>query len=171
MTLYPSGMLTAIYWLHMLATVAWVGGQAALALIVLPAAHKTLNGEIYSNFLGQVNRKLQLVGWISLTVLVGTGMFQMSASPSYQGFLSITNTWAVAILSKHLVIGLLVVLSAYSTWGLAPALQRLSLLRSRGKGSAEEYAALQKREEWLVRVNLAISIVVLLLTAWARSAV
>lgn len=171
MTLYPQGMLTAIYWLHMLATVAWVGGQAALVLMVLPAARKTLTSEVYSTFLGQINRRLQFVGWISLIVLVGTGMFQMSASPSYQGFLSITNTWAVAILIKHLVIGLLVGLSAYSTWGMAPALQRLSLLRSRGKGSDVEFAALQKKEEWLIRVNLGITIVVLLLTAWARSAV
>lgn len=171
MTPYPPGMLTAIYWLHMLATVAWVGGQAALALLVLPAARKTLAGEVYSAFLGQINRRLKLVGWISLIILVGTGMFQMSASPSYQGFLSITNTWAVAIFSKHLVIGLMVVLSAYSTWGLSPALQRLALLRSKGKGSEVEFEGLQKREEWLVRINLGIAVVVLLLTAWARSAV
>jgi uncharacterized membrane protein len=171
MTLYPLPMLTAIYWLHMLATVVWVGGQAALALLVLPAARKTLKSEDFTSFFTQVNRKLQLVGWISLTVLIGTGMFQMSASPSYQGFLSITNTWAVAILTKHLVIALLIGLSAYSTWGLAPALQRLSLLRSHGKGSEVEFKALQKKEETLVRINLVISIVVLLLTAWARSAV
>ena len=171
MTLYPLPMLTAIYWLHMLATVVWVGGQAALALLVLPAARKTLKDADFTAFFAQVNRKLQLVGWISLTILIGTGMFQMSASPSYQGFLSITNTWAVAILSKHLVIALLIGLSAYSTWGLAPALERLSLLRSHGKGSEAEFISFQKREELLVRINLAISIVVLLLTAWARSAV
>jgi uncharacterized membrane protein len=169
MTLFPVGMLTVIYWLHMLATVSWIGGLASLALIVLPAARKTLQGSTYSAFLQQVSRRMQQIGWLSLVVLTGTGMFQMSASPAYRGFLAINNPWATAILLKHLVIGVMVLAGAYLTWGLTPALERLALLQSHGKGDPAELVALQRREEWLVRLNLAISVVVLLLTAWARS--
>jgi hypothetical protein len=35
-------VLTIIYGLHMLATVAWIGGLAAFALMILPAAKKGL---------------------------------------------------------------------------------------------------------------------------------
>ncbi len=170
MTLYPVEMLTVFYWLHMLATVAWIGGLATLALLVLPAARKTLSGKAYSDFISQITRRLQLIGWLSLMVLVATGLFQMSASTSYQGFLAITNPWAVAILLKHMVIVLMVIASAYLTWFLTPALERLALLQAHGKGSPPELAGLQQREELLVRINLGISILVLLLTAWARSA-
>jgi len=169
MTPFPPGILTLIYWLHMLATVAWVGGQTTLALIVLPAARKSLSGNQYSDFLDQVSRRLQLVGWLSLAVLIGTGMFQMSASPSYRGFLAINNPWSIAIFLKHAVIGVMVVASAYITWGLTPTLQRLALLRAHGKGDAAALTALQNREETLVQLNLFISVIVLLLTAWARS--
>ena len=169
MTLFPVEMLTVIYWLHMLATVAWIGGLATLALLVLPAARKTLSGNAYSDFISQITRRLQWIGWLSLVVLIATGLFQMSASPSYQGFLAITNPWAVAILLKHLVIGLMVIASVYLTWFLTPALQRLAMLRAHGKGSPAELAVLQQREELLVQINLGISILVLLLTAWARS--
>lgn len=169
MTQSPAVFLTIIYWLHMLATVIWIGGQSALAFMVLPAARKTLQGETYAAFIGQLTRRLQTIGWVSLAVLIATGMFQMSSSPFYDGFLAINNPWALAILLKHGVIGLMVLLGAYSTWGLSPALQRTALLISRGKGSAIEQAALQRREQWLVRINLVISLLVLLMTAWARS--
>lgn len=169
MTPFPVGVLTVIYWLHMLATVVWVGGLASLALIVLPAARKTLQGSSYSAFLQQVSRRMQQIGWLSLVVLTGTGMFQMSANPAYQGFLAINTPWATAILLKHVVIGGMVLAGAYLTWGLTPALERLALLQSRAKGDSAELAALQRREEWLVRLNLFVSAIVLLLTAWARS--
>ena len=163
-------MLAIIYWLHMLATVAWIGGLAALGLLVLPAAHKTLSGTQYSAFLTQVTRRLQLIGWLSLAVLIGTGMFQMSASPFYQGFLAITNPWAEAILAKHIVIAGMTGLSAYLTWWHAPKMERLALLQARGKGDPAEIAAMQHREELLVQINLGVSILILLLTALARSA-
>ena len=98
-------------------------------------------------------------------------MFQMSSSPFYGGFLAIGNTWSWAILLKHLSIGLMVVFSAYSTWGITPALRRLAFLKSAGKEidttTRERY---QKREELLLRLNLFVSIIVLALTAVARSA-
>jgi uncharacterized membrane protein len=170
MTLFPPGMLAAIYWLHMLATVIWIGGLTTLSLIILPAARKTLTGSSYSAFLGLVTQRLQWIGWLSLAVLTATGMFQMSANPNYHGVLAISNPWAVAILLKHIVIVIMVAAGVYVTWGLNPALQRISMLQAHGKGSPEELAALQKKEEALIQLNLLISVVVLLLTAWARSA-
>ncbi len=170
MSAYPPSILTLIYWLHMLATVAWLGGQAALAWLVLPAARKTIaEASAYPAFLGLLSKRLQLIGWLSLAVLTGTGMFQMSANPSYHGFLAINNPWATAILVKHLAVGVMVLLSAYVTWGLAPALERLALLRTHGKGEPQELARLQQREENLLQLNLFISVLVLLLTAWARA--
>ena len=160
-----------MYWLHMLATIMWLGGLSALALIVLPAARTSLEPAAYSELLGRVQSRLQIIGWLSLLVLGATGMFQMSANPNYSGFLAIDNNWAVAIFIKHIGVFIMVAVSAYSTWGLLPALRRLALLRSLGKsGSLEEAARLEKRELLLLRINLAISIFVLAMTAWARAA-
>ena len=114
--------------------------------------------------------RLQRLGWFCLAVLVGTGMFQISAHPRYEGFLAITSPWASAILVKHLVIGIMVVLSAYLTWGLLPALHRMSLLRQAGKlGDTTRLDVLQRRETWLLRANLVIAVVILFLTALART--
>jgi uncharacterized membrane protein len=164
-------VLTITYWLHMLATVVWVGGLAAVSLFVLPAARKSLDPTAFSTLLSRLQASLQRVGWFSLAVLIVTGMFQMSSSPFYHGFLAINNEWAAAILTKHLVIGLMILTSVYATWGLLPALKRAALLRAAGRGVDEAQAArLQNREIWLLRANLALAVIVLLLTAWARSA-
>jgi uncharacterized membrane protein len=161
----------AAYWLHMLATVGWIGSLAGMSLVVLPAARRALEPAAFSALLASAQARLQPVAWFSLLVLGGTGLFQMSAHPSYTGFLAISNSWAAAILAKHLVIGLMVLTSAYLTWWLLPALQRAALLRAAG-GQADpaQAARLERQETLLLQVNLFLSVAVLALTAWARTA-
>jgi uncharacterized membrane protein len=167
----PTLALTFAYWLHMLATVVWIGGLAALSILVIPAARVTLEAAAYSNLLARIQVRLQQLGWFSLAVLGVTGMFQMSAHPAYHGFLAIDSQWGVAILSKHLVIGGMVAASAYLTWGVLPALKRAALLRAAGKNVSEaQLAQMRRREDLLLRFNLALSVIVLALTAWARAA-
>lgn len=163
--------LTIMYWLHMLATVVWIGGLTTLSVIVLPAAQKTLDRSSFAALLTQIQARLQQVGWFSLAVLGVTGMFQMSANPSYGGLLVIDNDWAIAIFSKHIVIGLMILVSGYVTWGLLPTLKRNALRRAAGRDVDEALEArLQRRETWMLRMNVLLSIIVLLCTAWARSA-
>ena len=166
----PLWALSIAYWLHMLATVLWIGGLAALGLIILPAARKTLDAPAYADFLVGLQKRLDPLGWFSVIVLLASGMLQMSSSPHYEGFLSIGNLWAGAILVKHLLFGVMLLVSGYLTWGLMPALQRAALLRSKGKASPAETEALQNREVLLLRANLILGVLVLLLTAIARSA-
>jgi hypothetical protein len=72
-------------------------------------------------------------------------------------------------LIKHILFGLMVVISGYITWGLLPALKRAVLLQAHGK-EARDTQTLQNRERFLLRLNLILGILVLLLTAIARSA-
>ena len=165
----PALVMAIVYWLHMLATVSWIGGLVTLAMIVLPAARRSLDDKTYSIFLGRVQERLQQVGWMSLIVLGGTGMFQMSANRNYNGFLAIDNPWATAILAKHAVILVMVAASAYSTWGLMPALRRNAMLRAAGRTVSEmEVQRLASQERWMLGINLGLSALVLALTAWAR---
>lgn len=165
----PYWALSIIYWLHMLATVTWIGGLAALALLVLPAARTALEAPLYARLLEAIQRRLDPLGWLSLAVLVGTGMFQMSANPNYQGFLAVSNRWSSAILMKHLVFLGMTIASAYMTWGLLPALRREALRAARGT-AATGIGRLQRRQALLLTLNLILGLIVLLLTALARAA-
>lgn len=167
MSTIPAWALALIYWLHMLATIVWIGGLAAVVLLILPAARNSFQANEFAIFLEKVQRRLDPAGWLSLVVLLGTGMFQMSANPNYQGFLAIDSRWAIAILVKHLFFIGMVAVSAYLTWGLLPALRRNALLRARG-GLPVETDRLNQREIWLLRVNFALGVIILGLTALAR---
>ena len=165
----PYWALSLAYWLHMLATVAWVGALVALVILVLPAAKKTLEPAAYANFLGQLQRRLDPLAWLSLAILLATGLFQMSANPNYTGFLSISNRWAVAMLLKHLLFIVMIGISAYLTWGILPALRRIALRQAKGL-DAQSAEQLQNRERFILRMNLVLGILILALTALARAA-
>ena len=165
----PIWALTIAYWMHMLATVIWIGGLAILSILVIPAARKSLDEQAFAALLEGIQRRLDPLAWFSMLVLLGSGMLQMNANPNYDGFLAIDNTWAVAILVKHILFGLMVVVSSYITWGILPALRRAALQQARGI-EISQIDLLQRREANLLRLNLILGVLVLALTALARSA-
>lgn len=160
--------LSLTYWLHMIATVVWIGSLATLSILFLPVARQTLDPQIYTKLLSGIQRRLNPLGWISLLILVGTGMFQMSANANYQGFLNLNNGWAVAILLKHIVFTAMIGISAYLTWGLLPKLERAALRQAHGQDTPEANR-LHQQETLLLRLNLILAAVVLALTALARA--
>jgi uncharacterized membrane protein len=152
----------------MLATVLWIGGLAALSIIVLPAARKVLDPGAFAELLAGMQKRLDPLGWFSVIVLLASGMLQMSSSPNYDGVLSIQGVWAGSILIKHILFGLMVLISGYITWRLLPALRRAALLQARGKDDLNAQT-LQAQETFMLRLNLILGILVLLMTAIARS--
>ena len=162
-------LLALVYWLHLLATGLWVGGLAIVVLFVVPTSRKSLPPEAFSRLLGSIQRQLSAIGWFCLALLAATGLLQMSANPNYHGFLAITNRWAVAILLKHIVFLIILLVSAYLTWGLGPAVQRAVLLQSiRLEAGTQELERLHAQEMALMWMNLILAVVVLGLTALAR---
>jgi uncharacterized membrane protein len=146
--------LSLAYWLHMLATIAWIGGLAALPLLVLPAARQGLAPGDYAVLLERIQRRLDPLSWFCLAVLLGTGMFQMSASPSYQGFLTITNRWSTAMLAKHIVFLVMIAISAYMTWGCSlPCAAMLCYAPKEHQPRAEPLA---RREMILLQTNFVL---------------
>ncbi len=154
----------------MLATVAWLGGLSAVVLVVIPAARHLDDLERQAMMLENAQRRLDPIGWFCLALLTGTGLIQMSASPEYEGFLAVTNQWAVAILLKHILFFGMAGISAYLTWFSLPELNRAALRQSLRK-EVPNLSALQNRNLLLLRLNLLLGIIILALTALARASV
>jgi len=165
----PVWALSFAYWLHMLATVLWIGGLTALALVVLPAASSALDSAAFASLLAKIQSRLDPLSWFSLALLTGTGMFQMSANPNYAGFLSIDSSWAMAILIKHLLFIGMIAISAYLTWGVMPRIRRMALLRARNALDETTANRLLRQETFLLRANLILGVLILALTAVARA--
>jgi uncharacterized membrane protein len=162
----PNWALLLSFWLHMMATVVWVGGLAALALFVLPALRRTLKPNEFATWLTALNKRLDPLGWFCLGLLTFTGLIQMDANPSYVGLLAVTNPWSQAIFFKHIAFAGMIAVSAYSTWVIGPSLQRAAISRARGKGTSNNRSlgSLQS----LIQINFFLGILILVFTALAR---
>jgi uncharacterized membrane protein len=164
----PAWALALTYWLHLLATVSWVGSLAGISFLVLPAMRRSLSPETQLVFIEAMQKRLEPIAWFSMSLLVLTGLFQMSVNPHYDGFISISTQWSVAILTKHLLGIVMVVVSAIQTWEVIPAIRR-AIVRSKKSNNADELEALRRREILLLRMNFGLSILILLATSFARA--
>jgi len=167
MTPPPVWAIALTYWLHMLATVAWAGSLTAISLLVLPAIKRTLDTDMQLVFIEALQKRLEPIAWFSLSLLVLTGLFQMSVNPHYDGFLSISTQWSLAILAKHILGVIVIVVTAIQTWEVIPAIRRAILLSKKTKNTAE-LDLLRHREIRLLWINFGLSILILAATAIAR---
>ena len=117
----------------MLATVTWIGSLAAINLLVLPASTRTLKLADQLSFIAALQKRLEPLAWFSMGLLVVTGLFQMSANPHYDGFLSTSTQWSLAILIKHGLVGIMAVVSAIQTWEVLPAIHRTLMKKENAK--------------------------------------
>ena len=166
----PDWVIAASFFLHMVATVIWVGGIAVMAVVVYPGVRRVLgSGPQAGAVTAEFQRRFSPMAMISLATLAVTGLAQLSTNKHYDGFLVIDNAWAIAILLKHVAFFAMAGIGAYSVWGLMPEMSRLALLASKGKASGDELPALRRREERLNQLNLVCALIVMFFTAVARS--
>jgi uncharacterized membrane protein len=152
----------------MLATIFWVGGLALMALVVWPGARAVMGpGPELGALIRRIQQRFNPLAWLSLAVLIVTGLTQMQANKNYDGLLRITNPWTVAILAKHLAVGAMILIGLYMQLAVQPELARLTLLEAHGRPTPNA-EKLRQRELNLTRLNLACGVVVLGLTAIAR---
>jgi hypothetical protein len=118
------------------------------------------------SFIAALQKKLEPLAWFSMGLLLVTGLFQLSTSPHYDGFLSLSTQWSMAILVKHSLAAVMAVVSAIQTWEVLPAIHR-TLMRKEN-ADADLLAKLQRREVNLLRMNLILSALILGATAYAR---
>ncbi len=164
----PYWALALTYWFHMLAAVTWIGSLLCIALLVLPASIRALKAADQLALIEAIQKRLEPIGWFSVSLLVVTGLFQMSVNPHYNGFLSTSSQWSLAILTKHVLVATLIAVSAMHTWDVLPAIRR-SLMK-KDKADPVALAALQRKETVLLRTSIVLALLVLLATAFARAA-
>ena len=160
-------VLVASYWIHLLATVVWLGGIALMALVAWPALRQ---GTLSANQWFQLQKRF--LPWVnaSFVILLITGFVQMTNDENYSGFLVLDSLWAWAILLKHVAYGVMVVLTVYLQFGLYPAMARTALLaEKRQETAASESERLARREVRYLRLNVIAAMTVLFCTAVATA--
>jgi uncharacterized membrane protein len=122
-----------------------------------------------ARLLEALQKRFQPIANLSLAVLILTGMVQTFTNPLYKGFLNFGNTWAQAMLLKHIAVFGMVILAGVITFSVQPALKRNALLIANDLADEQQIVRLRTQQVRLTRINLALSIIVLLFTAIASA--
>lgn len=163
----PTLVLAAFFWLHLLATVLWIGGLAILTIVVWPGIMLTTSSESASQnqLLTRLEKRFRPLANISLVVLIVTGIIQMDGDPNYEGFFIVTNSWSLMMLLKHVVVAGMVLVTAIIQIFVLPELDRLNLIASKGQTESTTSSSTHRRFRNLTVLNLILGILVLLFTA------
>lgn len=154
--------LSISYFLHLSATVIWLGGLALLIIFALPALR---SGEIDGNRWLQLQQRFLPWANGSLVILLLTGFFQMTNDPDYAGFLVLDGTWAWAMLLKHIAYVGMVAITFYLQFVLYPEIERYRLMQGIKRDAGSENVALLAQDKRLLWLNFGCALLVLLFTA------
>ena len=152
---------------HIGATVIWIGGILLITFLVIPELNRALADQpAFYRLLTRLRKRCTPIGNLALATLIVTGVLQMSSDPNYEGLLSFNNRWSQALLLKHILLIIMAAAGLLLQLGVAPALERTSLLRERGKGDADEWARLRRRERRLTLIIATLAVLILAASAW-----
>ncbi len=153
-------LLSVMNWLHLVATVVWIGAMLTNVLTLLPSAKESLEPPVMGRLMGAVMKRSRRLVYASIIVLFVTGVITMLLNKHYLGLLDLGNSWTVFLLVKHIFVVILIVLGVYMFEVLAPKLGRMA-----AKGPSPELAQLQKLQLQVGTAGIITALIVLLFTA------
>lgn len=148
-------ILAVAYWLHLTATVIWIGGIFFILFIAIPSAKKVLGPEA-GKLMGEISKRFTPLVNYSIFILIVTGLALTGVNKQSIGIGNSENNWTLTLTLKHLLVLGMIVVHFYRGLMLAPKIARTESVT--GKTS------LQKLSLNLVKVNFCIGMLVLLLS-------
>lgn len=158
-------ILSLSHFLHLLATVVWIGGIGMILLVLLPCAKATLeSAPMVGKLMKEITKRFTPMANLSILILIVTGIVIARYEKNFTGFLGVNNPWNVIMLLKHFLVALMIVIHFYRGLVLNPKIGRLS-----SQSNDSQVARLQKFSLNLVKTNLVLGMIVLLLTGISTS--
>jgi uncharacterized membrane protein len=154
---------TLIDWLHIMATITWIGGMFTNFIVLIPVMSQSLSPVEAGKFIGAMMKRYRIVVYISIVVLGVTGIPLKIINPNYINIINFENNWEVVSFVKHICYGILVLLAVYTFEVLAPKMGKLA-----AAGPSPELKALQKKQAVFGGMAFLIAVVILVLSSLMR---
>ena len=158
--IHNSILQTVLDFLHLMATIAWIGGMVFNFLVVMPTANKVLDPAMAGKFMGALFKRVRIVVYSSLLILFVTGIPMKIASQYYVGIINFDNNWEIVGFIKHIFVALLALMAIYSFEVLSPKIAKLAV-----KGPSPEMMDLRNKQMKLGGVSFLFGIIIIFLSA------
>ena len=159
-------LYTLSVFVHILAACSWIGAMIFFAVAVVPVIRRPEYRSVFAELVRDVGARFRVLGWVSLLVLIATGICNLELLGFGVAQLSTAAFWCAGFgrtLAYKLVAVVLVVLAtaAHDVLIGARAMRRLAQ-------DPTSLSALRARRvaSWLGRMTLLLSLAVLLLAVW-----
>lgn len=148
-------ILAISYWLHLIATVIWIGGITFILFVAIPSAKQILGAEA-GKLMGEISKRFTPLVNYSIILLIVTGV-------ALADFMNreFWNSWTLVLTVKHVLVLGMVAVHFYRGLILAPRIARTE--------PASAKASLQKLSLNLVKVNFYLGLLVLFLSRIIQS--
>lgn len=137
-----------LIWIHILAAMFWIGGMLFFSLVLIPSLQGVPPPE-RADLMGRVGMRYRRAGWISLALLLVTGLLQLYrlnfAPPAADGWIWAKLTLVIVMVGLTLLHDLI----------LGPKSIQIS------RATAAPHP-LQRTVRWMARLNLAVGLFVVL---------
>ncbi len=156
--------MSALYYvsvtIHVLSALVWLGGMFFLALVGAPVLRAVENPELRQRLFDQLGYRFRSVGWLSLGVLLVTGVVNLW----YRGALNmalwrdpafVSSGWAMALQIKLAAVVVMLVVEAYHDFVLGPRAGQVT-------ARSPEALVLRQRASFFARVSAIAGIVIIL---------
>lgn len=148
-------ILVTFYWLHLLATVIWIGGVTFILFIAIPSSKQVLGAEA-GKLMGEISKRFTPLANYSIIFLIVTGIVLTGFNKQFSGVGIFENNWTSVLILKHILVLGMVVIHFYRGLILSPKIVKTA--------SGTEKTSLQKLFLNLVKVNFSLGLLVLLLS-------
>lgn len=136
-------ILAVSYWLHLVATVTWIGGIVFILFIAIPAAKHILGADA-GKLMGEISKRFTPLANYSIFFIIVSGI-ALTSSNKWTWFLIVKHALVIGMVAVHFYRGLI----------LAPKIARAE--------SISQKTFLQKLSLNLIKVNFCLGMAVLFL--------
>ena len=148
-------ILVTSYWIHLVATVLWIGGITFILFIAIPSSKQVLGADA-GKLMGEIAKRFTPLANYSIAFMIITGIALAGLNKESSGFEILKNNWTMVLTLKHILVFGMIVIHFYRGLVLTPKIKRTA--------SDTDKATLQKLSINLVKVNFGLGMLILLLS-------
>jgi len=147
-------------WIHLIATVAWIGGMFTNFFIYLPSMAKALEPQVAGRLMGAVMKRFRIMVYVSMAVFLISGILlgQMDLNPGAS--VTARNQVVNILIFKIPLFVLMVVLAIVAFEIVAPRAARLA-----AEGPSPGLQKVQRTQKIMAVIGFILGLIILVLSA------
>lgn len=149
------------HFLHISATVVWIGGLVMTLLVILPGSKTALDSTLLvGKLMKEVGQRFTPLANMSILILIFSGLILLYANRDLTSFGDLAKSGSILVFCKLVVVAVMVCIHFYRGLVL-----NQKIIRSAAQANDAQTAGLRKFSLDLVKINLMLGIAVLFFSA------